>query len=130
MVRLNEDADTMFLTQPIGYTKALTDYLIEYANNSEIVKAQKAEPEKNILTGLEFAPEDDKQKAQEVKEYMANLDVSEKAAMLREDVYKRQVKTEKGVPFFSPAHFDLIIVDESHRSIFKKYKTIFEYRCV
>ena len=37
------------------------------------------------------------------------------------------VKTEKGVPFFSPAHFDLIIVDESHRSIFKKYKTIFEY---
>lgn len=37
------------------------------------------------------------------------------------------VKTENGVPFFSPAHFDLIIVDESHRSIFKKYKTIFEY---
>ena len=44
VVRLNEDANTMFLTQPIGYTKALTDYLIEYANNSEIVKAQKAEP--------------------------------------------------------------------------------------
>ena len=84
VVRLNEEADTMFLTEPIGYTKALTDYLIEYANNSEVVKAQKAEPEKNILTGLGFAPEDDKQKAQEVKEYVANLDVSEKAAMLRE----------------------------------------------
>lgn len=84
VVRLNEDADTMFLTEPIGYTKALTDYLIEYANNSEVVKAQKAEPEKNILTGLGFAPEDDKQKAQEVKEYVANLDVSGKAAMLKE----------------------------------------------
>ena len=29
--------------------------------------------------------------------------------------------------FFTPAHFDLIIIDESHRSIFKKYRAIFEY---
>lgn len=28
---------------------------------------------------------------------------------------------------YTPAHFDLIIVDEAHRSIFKKYKTIFDY---
>lgn len=28
---------------------------------------------------------------------------------------------------FSPGHFDLIITDESHRSIFKKYRAIFEY---
>jgi type I restriction enzyme R subunit len=32
-----------------------------------------------------------------------------------------------GSRLFTPAHFDLIIVDESHRSIFKKYKTIFDY---
>ena len=36
-------------------------------------------------------------------------------------------KTKDGVPLFSPAHFDLIIIDESHRSIFKKYRVIFEY---
>ena len=29
--------------------------------------------------------------------------------------------------FFSPGHFDLIIIDEAHRSIFNKYKAIFEY---
>lgn len=28
---------------------------------------------------------------------------------------------------FTAAHFDLIIIDESHRSIFKKYRAIFEY---
>jgi type I restriction enzyme R subunit len=28
---------------------------------------------------------------------------------------------------FTPAHFDLIIIDEAHRSIFKKYRAIFEY---
>ena len=36
-------------------------------------------------------------------------------------------KTDDGLRLFTPAHFDLIIVDESHRSIFKKYRVIFEY---
>lgn len=36
-------------------------------------------------------------------------------------------RNEDGSRLFTPAHFDLIIVDESHRSIFKKYKAIFEY---
>lgn len=36
-------------------------------------------------------------------------------------------KTEDGERLFTPSHFDLIIVDEAHRSIFKKYRTIFEY---
>lgn len=37
------------------------------------------------------------------------------------------VKTKNGERLFTPAHFDLIIIDESHRSIFKKYRAIFEY---
>lgn len=36
-------------------------------------------------------------------------------------------KTEDGTRLFTPAHFDLIIIDEAHRSIFKKYRAIFEY---
>ena len=36
-------------------------------------------------------------------------------------------KTADGLKLFTPAHFDLIIIDESHRSIFKKYQAIFEY---
>ncbi len=38
-----------------------------------------------------------------------------------------ECKTKDGLPLFTPTHFDLIIIDESHRSIFKKYKAIFEY---
>lgn len=37
------------------------------------------------------------------------------------------VRNEDGVRMYSPAHFDLIIVDEAHRSIFKKYRAIFDY---
>lgn len=36
-------------------------------------------------------------------------------------------KAQDGQRLFTPAHFDLIIVDEAHRSIFKKYRAIFEY---
>ena len=37
------------------------------------------------------------------------------------------MKAKGGQRMFTPAHFDLIIIDESHRSIFKKYRAIFEY---
>jgi type I restriction enzyme R subunit len=36
-------------------------------------------------------------------------------------------KTADGQRLFTPAHFDLIIIDEAHRSIFKKYRAIFDY---
>ena len=38
-----------------------------------------------------------------------------------------RAKTRDGGTLFTPAHFDLIVIDESHRSIFKKYRAIFEY---
>jgi type I restriction enzyme R subunit len=36
-------------------------------------------------------------------------------------------KSKDGSRLFTPGHFDLIIIDESHRSIYKKYKAIFDY---
>ncbi|MDR1688928.1 MAG: DEAD/DEAH box helicase family protein [Clostridiales bacterium] len=36
-------------------------------------------------------------------------------------------RDEKGNRLYTPGHFDLIIVDEAHRSIYNKYKDIFTY---
>ncbi len=36
-------------------------------------------------------------------------------------------KSKDGKRLFTPGHFDLIIIDESHRSIYKKFKAIFDY---
>lgn len=36
-------------------------------------------------------------------------------------------KSKDGKRLFTPGHFDLIIVDESHRSIYRKFKAIFDY---
>lgn len=38
-----------------------------------------------------------------------------------------EAKSKDGKKLFTPGHFDLIIVDESHRSIYKKYRDIFKY---
>lgn len=38
-----------------------------------------------------------------------------------------EAKTDKGAKLFSPGHFDLIISDECHRSIYNRYRSIFEY---
>ncbi|MBS4536372.1 DEAD/DEAH box helicase family protein [Clostridium sp. D2Q-14] len=37
------------------------------------------------------------------------------------------VKNENGKKLYTRGHFDLIIIDESHRSIYKKYQAIFNY---
>jgi type I restriction enzyme R subunit len=37
------------------------------------------------------------------------------------------VADDEGRRLFSPGHFDLIVVDEAHRSIYRKYRNIFTY---
>ncbi|MGI5935697.1 MAG: ATP-binding cassette domain-containing protein [Oscillospiraceae bacterium] len=68
----------------IGYTSKLTEYIIEHANQSEAVKAQKANPNMDIFNGLPFKDTNgtvsNEKKAEEFKEYIASLDVSGKAS--------------------------------------------------
>ncbi|NJP39724.1 ABC transporter ATP-binding protein/permease [Oscillospiraceae bacterium HV4-5-C5C] len=73
--------DSNLITTPIAYTSALTDYLIDYAEQSSIVEAQMASPDTNVLNGLQFSPQDDAQKASDAEVYLKNLNVSEKAAV-------------------------------------------------
>ena len=54
IIRPNEDAETTMLSGAIGYTYALTEHVIEGAKESEVVKAQLANPKYDVLTGLPF----------------------------------------------------------------------------
>lgn len=69
----------------IGYTSKLTEYIIEHASQSEAVKAQKENPNKDIFTGLPFKDADgtitNEEKAAEFKEHIETLDVPGKAAV-------------------------------------------------
>ncbi len=51
----NVNSEATSRTGIIGYTHELTEYCINQANDSEIVKAQKANTQTDIFTGLPFA---------------------------------------------------------------------------
>ena len=84
VVRPKEDTETTLITSTVGYTKALTDYIIDYTNKSEVVKAQEANKDINVLNGMEFSPSSDKDKIKDAKLYIDNLGVSEKATLAKE----------------------------------------------
>lgn len=84
IIRPTEDATTTYINTPFAYTKALTDYLIEYTNDSEIVKAQENSKDVNVLNNLGFAPDGDEAKIADTKTYIATLGVSEKAKLLKD----------------------------------------------
>lgn len=68
----------------IGYTAELTEYLINEINKSEIVKAQKANPDVNILTGMPFSADkfDVSMLTAEEQAYLASLSEEERAAAI------------------------------------------------
>ncbi|SFB66654.1 ABC transporter ATP-binding protein/permease [Ruminococcus albus] len=81
VIKPNGNNDVQLISTPIGYTSALTNYLIDYTNNSEIVKAQMANKEINVINGMRFEASDDKQKIEDAKTYIRNLNTSEKAGL-------------------------------------------------
>lgn len=87
IVRPKEDTETALITNTVGYTKALTDYIIDYTNKSDVVKAQKDNKKINVLNGMEFSPSSDEDKIKDAKKYIDNLGVSEKANLAKEILY-------------------------------------------
>ena len=84
IIRPAEDAQNDDLLGSVGYTKALTDYLIAYTDESAVVKAQRENPNVNILSGISFAPADDQGKIADTKTYLASLGISDKAKLCKD----------------------------------------------
>ena len=81
VVKPVEDADATPLSSGVGYTRALTNELIDRAESSEIVTEQQSDKDHNVLNGMTFSPSDDATKAQDARDYVASLGVSSKAQM-------------------------------------------------
>jgi len=83
VIRLKEEAEFAFIDGIFGYTKSLTDYLIDYTNGKEVVQEQQANKEINILNGVSFAPTDDEEKIEDAKAYLSTMGVTDKANLFR-----------------------------------------------
>ena len=78
----NQEAASL-ISGTVGYTRALTDYIIEETNDSEVVNAQQKDETINVLTGLTFDPEDDETKIADARTYVSGLGVTDKANLYR-----------------------------------------------
>ena len=97
IIRKNPDVSSAMLKGSVAYTKALTDYIIDVTENSDIVKAQKENPETDIIKNLPFKTDDYKepekeQKAKDFKEYASSLK-NDKKTELYKDIISTPTKS-------------------------------------
>ena len=81
VIKQKDDSKTTTITGSVGYTKALTDWIIKHTDNSSVVKAQENNKKVSIFNGLKYKINGDKEKASEAKKYVKSLEVSEKAKL-------------------------------------------------
>ena len=84
IIRPSEDADAAMLTGSIGYTRMLTEYLLDKAQDSPVIHAQLDAVNKDIVSGLPFdtttgtlTPEE---KENAFRDYIAAMNDNEKVA--------------------------------------------------
>ena len=84
IIRPSEDADAAMLTGSIGYTRMLTEYLLDKAQDSPTIQAQLDSPNRDIVSGLPFdtttgtlTPEE---KENAFRDYIAAMNDNEKVA--------------------------------------------------
>lgn len=65
--------DNQVVNGTVGFTEGLTDMMIDHANKSEIVKAQVADKDKNVLNNLPFRAKNDDERQESARDFLENL---------------------------------------------------------
>ena len=83
VIRPKEDADAVMLTGSICYTSMLTEYVIDKSENTEVIGAQLANPDKDVITGLPFDTTTgtltDEEKEEAFRKFVSDMNDAEKA---------------------------------------------------
>ena len=85
ILRPNETASSSMISGAIAYTSALTEYIIDEANNNDLVEKQLEHKDTDVFTGLKFKTGNEvepktAQKAKDIKAHFESLSVIEKAS--------------------------------------------------
>ena len=86
IIKPDPDAVSTALSGTVGYTKSLTEYVLDRTNNAPVVKAQKESTGRDVISGLAFKTGDEKElsdteKRAKLDAYVAKLNATERAAL-------------------------------------------------
>ena len=114
----------------IDYTTALKEYTINKINESEVVKEQRENQNKNIFTGLDFPSEDEKfdynSLSPEQKMYLATLPQEEMAKLMEaytnnaNATYENNMKKLGSVELDNPASINIYPKDFDSKELISK----------
>ncbi len=114
----------------IGYTTALKEYTINKINESEVVKEQRENQNKNIFTGLDFPKDNEKfdynSLSAEQKMYLASLSQEEMAKLMEaytnnsNATYENNMKKLGAVELDNPASINIYPKDFESKELISK----------
>ena len=136
IIKPKEGSNLQDTAGEIGYTKELTEYVINKVNDSEIVKQQRSNPDVNVFTGMAFKDDTEIAKANtnfdfnslspEQKAYMANLSQEELANLMstytknNNATYEKVLKRLGAVDLDKPSTINIYPKDFASKDVIAK----------
>lgn len=109
IIRKNPDAASVSVSSGVAYTKDLMPYIIEKVNETQIVKQQLADPEKDVFTGMSF--DNDKTSISTLENNKSLLGIASEDNPSEIDIYAKDFDSKEKLQDFIKNYNDEVTAD-------------------
>lgn len=109
IIRKNPDAASVSVSSGVAYTKDLMPYIIEKVNETQIVKQQLADPEKDVFTGMSF--DNDKTSISTLENNKSLLGIASEDNPSEIDIYAKDFDSKEKLQDFIKNYNDKVTAD-------------------
>lgn len=109
IIRKNPDAASVSVSSGVAYTKDLMPYIIEKVKETQIVKQQLADPEKDVFTGMSF--DNDKTSISTLENNKSLLGIASEDNPSEIDIYAKDFDSKEKLQNFIKNYNDEVTAD-------------------
>lgn len=109
IIRKNPDAASVPVSSGVAYTKDLMPHIIEKVNETQIVKQQLADPEKDVFTGMSF--DNDKTSISTLENNKSLLGIASEDNPSEIDIYAKDFDSKEKLQDFIKNYNDEVTAD-------------------
>lgn len=109
IIRKNPDAASVSVSSGVAYTKDLMPHIIDKVNETQIVKQQLADPEKDVFTGMSF--DNDKTSISTLENNKSLLGIASEDNPSEIDIYAKDFDSKEKLQDFIKNYNDEVIAD-------------------
>ena len=109
IIRKNPDAASVSVSSGVAYTKDLMPHIIEKVNETQIVKQQLADPEKDVFTGMSF--DNDKTSISTLENNKSLLGIASEDNPSEIDIYSKDFDSKEKLQDFIKNYNDEVTAD-------------------